>query len=110
MQRENASVTNGDTARGAETLSAQPRLVGCLSRLSTPARIPAQIVRMARKRDQKVAPPEWGHERLMRAAAAALLDADDAAIKARAAELRCDSRRLRELVVEARARRRSEQG
>jgi hypothetical protein len=64
---------------------------------------------MPRKRDDVEANP-WVNERLMRAAAAALLDADDAAIKAaikeRAAELHCDSRKLRELVMELRKERR----
>jgi hypothetical protein len=60
---------------------------------------------MPRKRDDVEANP-WVNERLMRAAAAALLDADDAAIKERAAELHCDSRKLRELVMELRKERR----
>jgi hypothetical protein len=58
-----------------------------------------------RKRDA-AEPNPWVNDRLMRAAAAALLDADDAAIKERAAELRCDSRKLRELVVELRKQKR----
>lgn len=57
---------------------------------------------MTRKREGSGA--NWSQDRLLRDEAVKLLDADDAAIEARAVELGVDLRRLRAFVLDARRR------
>lgn len=59
---------------------------------------------MSRKREGDGA--HWGEDRLLRAAAAELVDAEDAAIDQRATDLVADPRRLMAFVIAARQSRR----
>jgi len=49
--------------------------------------------------------PNWGEDRQLRELGEQLVDADDAAIDAKAEEVRADPRRLRAFVLDARRRR-----
>lgn len=60
---------------------------------------------MSRKRPDGEGPPKWGEQMRLRNEGARLIDADDAAIEARALELGADPRRLRAFVDDARRRR-----
>lgn len=60
---------------------------------------------MARRREL-AAGPTWAEQVALRTEAEQLVDAGDAAIEARAEDLRVDPRRLRAFVAEARLRRR----
>lgn len=62
---------------------------------------------MSRKREPMASP--WAQDRLLREVAPKLLDADEAAIDAKATELGVDPRRLLAFVNDARGRRRPPQ-
>jgi hypothetical protein len=58
---------------------------------------------MSRKREGYAA--NWGDDRVLRTLGAELVDADDATIEAKAAEVGGDARRLKAFVLDARRRR-----